>query len=76
MRFVKSFHVVCLALLVSLCAPCAGVWAATNVLSLRQVAEQGDAAAQFNMGNKYREGRGVPQDPKKAAELLSPYFPA
>lgn len=29
---------------------------------LRQAAEQGDAAAQFDLGVKYSHGRGVPED--------------
>ena len=44
------------------------VWAA-NVPDFRetlQAAEQGNAEAQFNLGNMYREGRGVRQDDAEA----------
>lgn len=33
----------------------------------KELADQGDAAAQFNMGSLYRQGQGVPQDDKQAA---------
>ena len=33
-------------------------------------AEQGDAMAQFNLGNRYADGRGVPQDYKEAVRWL------
>jgi len=36
----------------------------------RQRAEQGDAAAQYNLGMAYRAGRGVPQDMGKATQWL------
>ena len=35
---------------------------------LRKAAEQGDASAQFNLGNLYFTGQGVPQDYAKAIE--------
>ncbi len=35
---------------------------ATALKEWRTLAEQGDAAAQYNLGVMYREGRGVPQD--------------
>ena len=44
------------------------VWAA-NVPDFRetlQAAAQGDAAAQFNLGNMYKDGRGVRQDDAEA----------
>ena len=31
------------------------------------LAEQGDAAAQFNLGKMYRKGQGVPQDDAEAS---------
>ena len=34
----------------------------------RRLAEQGDAEAQFKLGNRYVEGRGVPQDFAEAAK--------
>ena len=34
----------------------------------RLSAEQGDALAQYNLGNMYREGQGVPQDYKEAVK--------
>ncbi len=35
---------------------------ATAIRELRPLAEQGVAEAQFNLGNMYDKGRGVPQD--------------
>jgi len=35
---------------------------ATAFREMKPLAEQGDAVAQFNLGNMYRTGRGVPQD--------------
>ena len=35
--------------------------------TVRQAAEQGDATAQFNLGNMYATGEGVPQDDPEAA---------
>lgn len=35
---------------------------------IRTLAERGDSAAQFDMGARYAEGRGVPRDPKLSAE--------
>ena len=40
--------------------------AAEAVRWYRLAAEQGDATAQFNLGNMYRTGRGVPQDAAEA----------
>ena len=37
-------------------------------IALRLIAEQGDAAAQFDLGDMYTEGRGVTQDHKEAAK--------
>jgi hypothetical protein len=34
----------------------------------RKAAKQNDARAQFNLGNMYREGRGVPQNDVEAAK--------
>ena len=34
----------------------------------RRSAEQGDANAQYNLGNRYRKGEGVPQDDKEAVK--------
>ena len=34
----------------------------------RLSAEQGDAKAQFNLGNRYYNGQGVPQDYKEAVK--------
>ena len=36
--------------------------AQTDIEALRAKAEQGDASAQFNLGNGYNNGEGVPQD--------------
>ena len=40
------------------------------VNSLKAAAEQGDAKAQFNLGNMYLNGRGVPKDVVEAARLF------
>ena len=39
---------------------------ATALKEWRPLAEQGDAAAQYNLGVMYREGQGVPQDDVQA----------
>ena len=41
---------------------------ATALKEWRPLAEQGDAAAQFNLGLLYYDGTGVPQDYRQAAE--------
>lgn len=38
----------------------------TDALKHQRAADQGDAAAQYNLGNVYLEGRGMPQDDAKA----------
>jgi TPR repeat protein len=38
----------------------------TALRKWRQLAEQGNAGAQFNLGQLYRQGQGVPQDYKEA----------
>ena len=40
----------------------------TAAKEFRLLAEQGDAGAQFNLGNMYNQGKGVPQDDAKAVE--------
>ncbi len=40
---------------------------ATALRELRPLAEQGNAGAQYNLGNMYRKGLGVPQDYAEAA---------
>ncbi len=40
---------------------------ATALHEFRRLAEQGDAKAQFMLGNMYRKGLGVPQDHARAA---------
>ena len=42
---------------------------ASDLDSLNAAAEQGDAEAQFNLGNMYFEGLGVPQNDAEAARL-------
>ena len=37
-----------------------------NLDTVRQAAEQGDATAQFNLGNMYANGEGVPKDDAEA----------
>ncbi len=39
---------------------------ATALRIFRQLADQGNAAAQFNLGLMYRNGQGVPQDYKES----------
>ena len=59
--------VVAVAVLVAL-ATGAPVQAQTPELDeLRALAEQGDASAQFNLGVRYANGEGVPQDDAEAA---------
>ena len=41
---------------------------ATAVREWRPLAEQGDAVAQYHLGNLYRTGQGVPQDYAEAAK--------
>ena len=41
---------------------------ALTIVELRQLTEQGDAEAQFNLGYRYEVGDGVPQDFQKALE--------
>ena len=38
-----------------------------NLHETRRLAEQGDADAQFNLGQMYDDGQGVPQDAPRAA---------
>ncbi len=38
----------------------------TAFAGFKKLAEQGDAAAQFNLGNMYAHGRGVPKDDQQA----------
>jgi hypothetical protein len=40
----------------------------SNIFELRKRAEQGDAAAQYNLGLMYRNGEGVPQSDADAVE--------
>jgi hypothetical protein len=37
---------------------------------MRTLAEQGDARAQYNLGNRYAKGEGVPQDYVEAVRLF------
>jgi hypothetical protein len=39
----------------------------TAFAGFKKLAEQGDASAQYNLGNMYREGKGVPKDEQQAA---------
>ena len=41
---------------------------ATAVREWKPLAEQGDASAQYNLGQIYRQGKGVPQDYKTAVQ--------
>ena len=41
---------------------------AAALAELRPLAEEGDAEAQYNLANLYRDGRGVPRDDEKAAD--------
>ena len=52
---------------VILVALASGAQAQTPAIdALRAAAEQGDAEAQFNLGVRYRDGTGVPQDDAEA----------
>ena len=42
---------------------------ATALKEWKPLAEEGDAVAQYNLGQMYRKGDGVPQDDKEAARL-------
>ena len=42
----------------------------SDVPALRDLAERGNAAAQFEIGVRYAEGRGLPHDLKLAAQWL------
>jgi hypothetical protein len=42
-----------------------------EVKSLSRLAEQGNAAAQLDLGLMYRDGKGVNKDPKKAAKWFT-----
>ncbi len=41
---------------------------ATAIRELRPLADQGNAGAQYNLGNMYENGRGVPQDDAEAVK--------
>jgi TPR repeat protein len=43
---------------------------ATALREWKPLAEQGYAAAQYNLGVMYRQGQGVPQDDKTAVKWL------
>lgn len=76
----RYLHATALALAVIVSAPCAGAdvktgvdaWSrgdfAAAVAEWRPLAIAGDADAQFNMGQAYKLGRGVPIDPPQALE--------
>ena len=49
-----------------LMVPCA--WAAQDLSDMKLKAEQGDAAAQIQLGFTYEHGKGVPQDYKEAVK--------
>ena len=55
------------AVVVSLAALTTPIHAQRDVNELRARAQQGDAAAQFNLGRLYVTGTGVPQDDAQAA---------
>jgi uncharacterized protein len=63
----KSFRMYWLMLLL----PLIGLWVGgcgdpNSLESVQKKAEAGDASAQFNLGLRYAQGRGVPQDEKEA----------
>ena len=52
----------CCIWLLTVVAPLSGQAEPPHVTELRRAAEQGTAAAQFNLGGLYYDGEGVPQD--------------
>ena len=67
-------------LLIALLAVCSlTAWAqapsADEVASFRKYAEQGDAFAQYNLGVKYDNGQGVPQDYPEGRQVAAPVKP-
>ena len=55
------------ALLLAGCVATSAAAEQGEILWPRKTAEQGDAEAQFNLGNGYYNGQGVPQDHAEAA---------
>ena len=67
--FVKSLNIaICLALVALLGSVLAGCGIRDTVQDLTPLAEQGDADAQYNLGEMYYFGTGVPQDYQTALE--------
>jgi TPR repeat protein len=60
----KCFSVVLLCLIMMFCIAC--VSTQSNQLKIQQLAEHGDAGAQYDLGWKYFKGEGVPKDDVQA----------
>ena len=58
------------AILALVFAACAAPSQSTEIEHLRSAAEQGGAEAQYELGCRYRWGRGVPEDDAEAARWL------
>ena len=59
----RWFFTICLLVTGLLCSPGART---DDIVELRARADQGDATAQFNLGNAYHAGKGVVQDYQQA----------
>ncbi len=62
-------RLIAVAILITACSVSISAQPET-VDELRAKAEQGDAAAQYNLGTQYADGRGVPQDLVEAAHMI------
>ena len=59
-------RLIAVAILITACS----VSISAQPAEARAKAEQGDAAAQYNLGMLYADGRGVPQDHVEAARMI------
>ena len=62
-------RLIAVAILITACSVSISAQPET-VDELRAKAEQGDAAAQYNLGMLYADGRGVPQNHVEAARMI------
>ena len=65
----RAPRLIAVAILITACSVSISAQPATDA-ELRAKAEQGDAAAQYNLGMLYADGRGVPQDHVEAARMI------
>ena len=66
-KAVRALLAVCFAAALTLAAPGRAAEGASEIESLRARAHRADVAAQFELGLRYYEGSGVPQDRAEAA---------